>query len=181
VFRQFWLAQGKGVKAREGRQGKGRAARQGKAGKAREGRQGKGGKARDGRLYSLRCVHQSFVIFLSFYINITKLFSQMCSENCGVHMSACNYTGSLQICVPAILARPREGRQGKGRLERQGKGGKARDGRLNSLRCELESFAIFFTILQQILQNRLPRCAPGIAACTCRHASIREVSRFVFR
>jgi hypothetical protein len=49
VFRLFWWAQGKDVKAREGhvkaregRQGKGMEARQGKGSKAREGRQGKG-------------------------------------------------------------------------------------------------------------------------------------------
>jgi hypothetical protein len=39
----------------------GRASRQGKVGKAR---QGKGGKARYGRLYSLRCEHDSFAIFV---------------------------------------------------------------------------------------------------------------------
>jgi uncharacterized protein with NAD-binding domain and iron-sulfur cluster len=59
-------------------------------------RQGKGGKARDWRLHGLRCERTSFVIFPEFYKNITKQTPpQMCSGNCGSHLSALTYTGNF--------------------------------------------------------------------------------------
>jgi hypothetical protein len=129
-------AQGKGVKAREGRQGKGMVARQGKGGKGRTARQGIGGYiVKD---VNTRVICNIFAILQTYYKTVFPDVLQM---------------WSLQLCVLAISARSREGCQGKGRVARegrqgkrwvarQGKGGKARDGRLRSLRCERKSCLI---------------------------------------
>jgi hypothetical protein len=74
-------------------------------------------------------------------------------------MSACIYTGSLQIVVTVIAACPRERRQGKGRAARQGEGGKAREGKERAARQGMGGYIEFcyiFVILQKYYKTELP-------------------------